>query len=412
MSEQERSCLPRLGSEGGSPPEAQEPLVSDESYTFDDLLREVGGGVGVEPRAELQPDNAAPFLSDADVAMYEAILEQGSNPQVRDLLERDRRSGGELKRRALRSRAPVVMMAPLRPKSELTEAREEARVVAVTGAAPLTEGTVEIPAGTLPAAGASDPLGFPLVAPELLARAITALGEKSRDELFFELETVAGAVHPHAATPMEYMDVRHRIWALNGVMTEQDNAAPCIRPKASFGRLVSPRAMTDVQRLMLNDRQMFDLQFLHRNAMGRPNRKWSRILAAEAFDPVLASMFIKTVGKPEAKVEALGLREDEQMLLGAIRVDKIRKRLERLEAEAACLGDRLRSDIVKGASRIAEGDIALWQQEFVALSIAEGRPGRAAALLRRLYGRARAAAHLANRKADLTRKGVSLAWLS
>ncbi|HTP26249.1 MAG TPA: hypothetical protein VMK12_11385 [Anaeromyxobacteraceae bacterium] len=237
---------------------------------------------------------------------------------------------------------------------------------------------------------------------------IESLGGLNNANLRAVLDELCSAVHPRAETRIEYDEARPRIFAAHSLMTWRNSLAPAVRPMARLPGFLRRADLVGVYRLMLNDRQMFDLEYAHKHKLGKPKRRWETLLRSEAFNRDLAAEFVSTVGKTEHKLDAAHFREDEQMTLCAIRTDAVRKRWERLEHDADALEDYLEAQRAFGACKIAKEDVQLWREEYIALEIAGGSPGGASVVLKRIYGRARPANQLANRKIDLKRKMLSM----
>lgn len=339
------------------------------------------------------------FLTDDLIDAYRAILAMdGPNVEIEQILLNDR---------AMRVAWKQVNQSTPRRDPSPASARTPTDSMPVVSRTAATSGPEEYsPVFSHPvAAPPATSTAMPLPDAASLVRANCAVRHRASPELREVLSKLVGALHPHATKRKSHDELRKWIWAINAVMTERDEAAPCVRPQPRMGRVVSPSAMTASEKLMLNDRQMFDLEFAHRHRLGGPKPKWEALLRSEAFNPALAAIFIKTVGGPDKKIDALGLRDDEQMLLAAIRSEKVRKRWERIETDAERLVAHLRAAVAKGASRVAEADIRRWREDYIALVAAEGRPARASVLLRRFFGREKPANQLANRKGDLRDKG-------
>jgi hypothetical protein len=86
----------------------------------------------------------------------------------------------------------------------------------------------------------------------------------------------------------------------------------------------------------------------------------------------------------------------------------VRKRWERLQANADHLENSLRGVAGISGSKVPDSHVPRWCEEYVGLVIAKGSPAIASRVLTRLYGRTRQANQLANRKLDLARKGFKI----
>ena len=340
------------------------------------------------------------FLTDEQIETYRMMIAMdGPNPEIEEILEKDRarRIAWRLVERDSKLMSGARLSGP--------DASSVPATMPVTPICSPLEASTKPISGIVASAAVVPTAIIPLPDSGPLERAIATVRLKGSRELRDNLAKLVGALHPHAVKKKSHDEVRRWIWAINAVLTERDEIAPCVRAQPSLGGFVPPSSMTEMQTLMLNDRQMFDLQFAHKHRLGKPKRKWEALLRSEPFDLVLAATFIKKVGSPDKKVDALRLRDDEQMLLAAIRSEKIRKRWKRLEEDADRLADQLQAAIATRASRMTKTDCDLWREEYVALVLADGRPAQAAVLLRRLYARSKPANQLANRKADLRDKG-------
>jgi hypothetical protein len=335
------------------------------------------------------------FLTEEEVEAYNLmLLMDGPDDDIKEILEKDRADRLAWKYVASRLKASASCSAPPLPNLSI-----QTLPVAQFEKLPL-----EIGATTEPKTSSATALPLPEVTS--LQRAIATVSNKGSRELRDVLSTLTRALHPQAAKRKPHKDVRKWIWAINTVLTQRDEGMPCARSQPKLGRApVKSSAMTDGEKLMLNDRQMFDLEFAHKNQLGNPKRRWETLLRSEQFDPGLAAKFITTVGGPDKKVDALGLRDDEQMQLAAIRSEAVRKRWERTQKEAGRLVDVLRAAAAAGRSKISEAEILTWREDYVALVVAKGSPSAASVLLRRLFAREKPANQLSNRKADLLHKG-------
>ena len=244
---------------------------------------------------------------------------------------------------------------------------------------------------------------YPLPHAELVAARVESLRRLNDAQLKDTLDRLCSAVHPHAAKKIDYEEARPWIFGCHSVMTERGSLAPVVRPVARLPGFLSRADLTGVYRLMLNDRQIFDLEYANKHKLGKPKRRWETLLRSEGFQRDLAAEFVSTVGKTDHKIAATRLRDDEQMALCAIRSDAVRKRWERLVRDADGLEDYLEGQRAIGACKIAKEGVQLWRQEYIALEIAGGSPGGASLVLERLYGRTKPANQLANRKIDLKR---------
>jgi hypothetical protein len=75
--------------------------------------------------------------------------------------------------------------------------------------------------------------------------------------------------------------------------------------------------------------------------------------------------------------------------------------------EADRLEDALRGAGGIGGSRVKDVDVARWREELIVLTLAKGSPADASRLLTRFFARSKEPNQLANRKADLRRKGFA-----
>jgi hypothetical protein len=395
-----------------------EPIENpdDSNLTLEDLLEMVGGAPPVEQvvqPAKSDDDEDFDLLSEQDVEMYKALLEMhGPDPQIESILAEDRRKHGDIKRwqRAQRlNRAAVVPVANIPFGAPWGRTKSDQEPSSPSTPPSISTETGSGPRVTVTSSTSEPPPPIALPDEASLAAALVTVRDRDSRTLRAQLAKIMGALHVHATVKKHHAEVRKWIWAINTVMTERDEVAPCVRAQPKLGVFFRrPADMSEEQKLMLNDRQIFDLQFLHKHRWGKPVKKWHALLRSDPFDPVLAAHFVKTVGTIENKVKALGLREEEQMQLAALRAEKIRKRWERLDKEVDRLGDELRGVAGMAPSKVPPEHVELWAEEYIALVIAKGSPAAASRLLPRLFARTRPANQLANRKGDLASKGFEV----
>lgn len=380
-------------------PVDQSPVGDELVYTFEDLMAEAGADQTAPPPPEVVAmTHDEEVLSEQDLETYRGLLETyGPNDEIERILAEDKRSHGGVKRRRIAQCSTRIWVT--------TEP-------APVSTPPPTAGSATIPAnGSVVGSMATTISALPTFSiPDAaaLAAAVASVRHKDSQQLRNMLEKIAGSLHPHAPTKKAHAEVRRWIWAINAMLTERDQIAPCVRAQPKLGVFVKPADFSDEQKVMLNDRQMFDLEYAHKHRWGKPTKKWEPLLRSDTFDPFLAARFIKTVGSPDKKIDALGLRDDEEMQLAVIRSEKVRKRWERIEKEAEGLEDELRGVGMMGTSKVPESHVTLWREEYIVLVVAKGSPAKAARLLQRFYGRMKPANQLANRKRDLAKKGFKV----
>lgn len=398
-----KECCPAVE---GPPVDPDAPEV-----TLDGLLLQLGGDPATPQPTNCEPANDEDCHSSGDIEWLKAKLEEdGPNPEIERILAEDRANHGETKRRRLAQRIraggrPTVRVVPT-PDVEVVPVASVEVVPPAVDAVPPAVVLAPPPLGASPHGIRHAKGGYPIPAATEVMCIVDSLQTRDTRELLADLAQVCDEVR--ALGESAYPGIRSRVWAINRVLTNRGETAPCTRP---FARLpfVPPASMSDIHKTVLNDRKMFDLEYLRRQRWGKPKPKWTSLLRAPEFDAERGATLIGTVGAAANLIDALGLRDEEQMHLAAIRDDKVRKRWERIEAIADRLEDSLRGVAGLRVSKVRDEDVPRWREEFIALTLAKGSPSDASRLMLRLYGRARPASQLANRKRDLAAKGFSVA---
>lgn len=124
---------------------------------------------------------------------------------------------------------------------------------------------------------------------------------------------------------IDYRDVREDYCAINRVMNERKLSGPGWRPYLAPPH--KSKKYTEAQKLLANDRRMFDIEWLHR--LGYPNElddpAFADLLCADELDYDLAASFVTMKWTGTQRVNILSLSPAEQRPLGMFLSDEVRK---------------------------------------------------------------------------------------
>jgi len=209
---------------------------------------------------------------------------------------------------------------------------------------------------------------------------------------------------------LQYSEIR--IWwcLINLRLNELGYCTPGFRPNR---RVVRGSAYTGEDTLLTNDRQMIDLHWLWQSGAAVLPKPKHRALfnsvypetGAEYFPWHLAERFVGLVGSIDKKLEDLKLHEDDQLPLMALCRDVVKKRREDMVNRGETLRGALMRRASRPRSRLNRGAISEWVKDYVALRVADGKPGDAVHERQRLFGQSFNARHMTNVKRDLVKFG-------
>ena len=206
---------------------------------------------------------------------------------------------------------------------------------------------------------------------------------RTEDRLLEVLEKLSFWRDPKTGRVLPYSVVRDLICAINLRLNLLNAIAPGLRPNR---RPPAPREgrYTADDTLLVNDRQVIDLEWLRARVPVLPKPKHRAMFGHVDLDWTAASRFVSTVGSIDDKTEDLGLSEDAQLGCMALCTDRVKKRREAAMERTLLLTRQLAARAVRTTSRADLRSIPRKGRVFVALQLAGGSP-KAAATLYNLY---------------------------
>lgn len=221
---------------------------------------------------------------------------------------------------------------------------------------------------------------------------------KSSSERLLRFIQEASDKKSEIGVPLPYSKIRNAVCAASIALNEHGIYPPRLRQARKLLSKPKKSDRTPGEAVLLNDRQVIDLHWLHVAGSCSPERKWKDIFTPEGFNFYRASAFAAEPIKTPMKAEMLALSERQQLLLGQLQEKKTWDRWRTIQDGS----NRVRAAILRtsesAGGRLHPTTAAILPDAYMALMIARGSPKDAVDVLHRLTGKKIALPQIGNCK--------------
>jgi hypothetical protein len=229
---------------------------------------------------------------------------------------------------------------------------------------------------------------------------LTNLKAKESHELSGILERLTHGRLTSTGEHVPYMRLRPMICAIGLLLNQRGEIAPRFRPIRKYREFKNQSA-----REFSNDLQVLDLHWLSLHSNVLPESAWKNLFQPD-FDFSKASLFTEKLRTADNKVKALGIAEQDQLLLSVIHSKATADRWQTIKKSRRDAEIRMNAVAASKASRLDPRSIPERCNEYVALRIGRGSPTAAAEVLPFIAGAATTVRAMQKRRDWFAAKGI------